>query len=138
MEKIRKLNKYIKFRPGIFNDKNTEKLASIISDLLEKSDEQTETINKLIDELNNAKEKDEKPKFSEKELFEKSARLIVEEQNGSISLLQRRLNLNYNTALNVMDKLEKEGIVGEFTGVKFREVNFKTLETLNKFLSTLP
>ena len=90
------------------------------------------------DEVNNAKEKDEKPKFSEKELFEKSARLIVEEQNGSISLLQRRLNLNYNTASNVMDKLEKEGIVGEFTGVKFREVNFKTLETLNKFLSTLP
>ncbi len=56
------------------------------------------------------------------DLFEEAARLIVIHQQGSTSLLQRRLNLGYNRAGRLIDQLEKAGIVGPFKGSKAREV----------------
>ncbi len=55
-------------------------------------------------------------------LFEDAARIIVQHQQGSTSLLQRRMKLGYNRAGRLMDQLEKAGIVGSFTGSKAREV----------------
>ncbi|MFN5920374.1 MAG: DNA translocase FtsK, partial [Bacteroidota bacterium] len=55
-------------------------------------------------------------------LFEEAAHIIVQHQQGSTSLLQRRLNLGYNRAGRLIDQLEKAGIVGPFKGSKAREV----------------
>ena len=59
-------------------------------------------------------------------LFEDAARLIVQNQIGSTSLIQRRMKLGYNRAGRLMDTLEKYGIVGPNQGSKAREVLIKT------------
>jgi S-DNA-T family DNA segregation ATPase FtsK/SpoIIIE len=56
------------------------------------------------------------------ELFEDAARLIVRHQQGSVSLLQRRLKVGYSRAARLVDELEAAGIVGPFDGSKAREV----------------
>jgi len=59
------------------------------------------------------------------ELFEDAARIIVQHQHGSTSLLQRKLKLGYNRAGRIIDQLEAAGIVGPFEGSKAREVRIK-------------
>ncbi len=56
------------------------------------------------------------------ELFEDAARLIVRHQQGSVSLLQRRLKVGYSRAARLVDELEMAGIVGPFDGSKARDV----------------
>ncbi len=56
------------------------------------------------------------------ELFEEAARLIVRHQQGSVSLLQRRLKVGYSRAARLVDELESAGIVGAYDGSKAREV----------------
>ncbi|MFM1971044.1 MAG: hypothetical protein RL731_866, partial [Bacteroidota bacterium] len=70
-------------------------------------------------------------------LFEDAARLIVQSQMGSTSLIQRRMKLGYNRAGRLMDQLEAAGIVGPNQGSKAREVRFKTDTELEMFLETL-
>ena len=55
-------------------------------------------------------------------LFEDAARLIVQSQEGSTSLIQRKFAIGYNRAGRLMDQLEKAGIVGAVHGSKPREV----------------
>jgi S-DNA-T family DNA segregation ATPase FtsK/SpoIIIE len=55
-------------------------------------------------------------------LFEEAAKLIVQNQMGSTSLIQRRMKLGYNRAGRLMDQLEQAGIVGANQGSKAREV----------------
>lgn len=55
-------------------------------------------------------------------LFEEALKLVVMHQQGSISLIQRRLRVGYSRAARLIDELEREGIVGPFTGSKAREV----------------
>ena len=70
-------------------------------------------------------------------LFEDAARLIVQNQVGSTSLLQRRMKLGYNRAGRLMDQLEAAGIVGANVGSKAREVLYKTESELQEFLESL-
>ncbi|WP_353892032.1 DNA translocase FtsK 4TM domain-containing protein [Proteinivorax hydrogeniformans] len=56
------------------------------------------------------------------DLFNDAAELVVENQQASISLLQRRFRIGYNRAARIIDDLEKMGIVGGFEGSKAREV----------------
>ncbi len=70
-------------------------------------------------------------------LFEEAARLIVQSQIGSTSLLQRRMKLGYNRAGRLMDQLESAGIVGPNQGSKARDVLFKTEMELEEFLQAL-
>ncbi len=56
------------------------------------------------------------------DLFEEAARIIVRHQQGSVSLLQRRLKVGYSRAARLVDELEAAGIVGSFDGSKAREV----------------
>ncbi len=56
------------------------------------------------------------------ELFEEAARIIVRHQQGSVSLLQRRLKVGYSRAARLVDELEAAGVVGPFDGSKAREV----------------
>ncbi len=59
---------------------------------------------------------------SRDELFEDAARIIVRHQQGSVSLLQRRLKVGYSRAARLVDELEAAGVVGPFDGSKAREV----------------
>ncbi len=70
-------------------------------------------------------------------LFEDAARLIVQSQVGSTSLLQRKMKLGYNRAGRLMDQLEAAGIVGANQGSKARDVLFKTEMELEEFLQAL-
>jgi len=71
------------------------------------------------------------------ELFEEAARLIVQNQVGSTSLLQRRMKLGYNRAGRLMDQLEATGIVGRNVGSKARDVIIKTEMELEHHLRSL-
>jgi len=71
------------------------------------------------------------------DLFEEAARIIVVHQQGSTSLLQRRLNLGYNRAGRLIDQLEKAGIVGAFKGSKAREVLVHTEAELDEILRNM-
>jgi DNA segregation ATPase FtsK/SpoIIIE, S-DNA-T family len=70
-------------------------------------------------------------------LFEDAARLIVQSQMGSTSLIQRRMKLGYNRAGRLMDQLEAAGVVGPNQGSKAREVLFKTDMELQEFLDSM-
>src|SRR5690606_41787949 len=70
-------------------------------------------------------------------LFEEAARLIVQNQIGSTSLLQRRMKLGYNRAGRLMDQLEAAGVVGPNQGSKAREVLIKTEADLDQRLAEM-
>lgn len=70
-------------------------------------------------------------------LFEDAARLIVQHQIGSTSLLQRRMKLGYNRAGRLMDQLEIAGIVGPSQGSKPRDVLVKTEADLIRHLENM-
>ena len=70
-------------------------------------------------------------------LFEEAARIVVQTQQGSTSMLQRKLKLGYNRAGRIIDQLEKAGIVGPFAGSKQREVKVATEFALDQFLKDL-
>jgi S-DNA-T family DNA segregation ATPase FtsK/SpoIIIE len=67
-------------------------------------------------------------------LFEEAARVIVIAQQGSASLLQRKLKLGYNRAGRLIDQLEAAGIVGPFEGSKARQVLLPDDMALTQFL----
>lgn len=67
-------------------------------------------------------------------MFREAAEVLVIAQQGSASLLQRRLKLGYNRAGRIIDQLEAAGIVGPFEGSKARQVLVPTLDALNTFL----
>jgi DNA segregation ATPase FtsK/SpoIIIE, S-DNA-T family len=68
------------------------------------------------------------------QMFREAAEVLVIAQQGSASLLQRKLKLGYNRAGRIIDQLEAAGIVGPFEGSKARQVLFPTIDALNKFL----
>ena len=68
-------------------------------------------------------------------LFKEAAEIIVIAQQGSASLLQRKLKLGYNRAGRLIDQLEAAGIVGQFEGSKARGVNIPDLNSLHEFLN---
>ncbi|MGV6946220.1 DNA translocase FtsK 4TM domain-containing protein [Sphingobacterium kyonggiense] len=70
-------------------------------------------------------------------MFEEAARLIVMHQQGSTSLIQRKLKLGYNRAGRIIDQLEAAGIVGPFEGSKAREVLYPDEYSLEQYLETL-
>ena len=68
-------------------------------------------------------------------LFKEAAEIIVTAQQGSASLLQRKLKLGYNRAGRLIDQLEASGIVGPFEGSKARSVNITDLASLEQFFN---
>jgi DNA segregation ATPase FtsK/SpoIIIE, S-DNA-T family len=70
-------------------------------------------------------------------LFNEAAKLIVIHQQGSTSLIQRKLKLGYNRAGRIIDQLEQAGVVGPFEGSKARQVLIHDEQALEQFLNNL-
>jgi DNA segregation ATPase FtsK/SpoIIIE and related proteins len=70
-------------------------------------------------------------------LFEEAAKLVVQYQQGSTSLIQRRMNLGYNRAGRIMDQLEAAGIVGPAEGSKARQVLVTDFASLDRMLEAI-
>ena len=70
-------------------------------------------------------------------MFEDAARVIVRHQQGSVSLLQRRLKLGYSRAARIVDQLEEAGIVGPNDGSKARSVLVENEEQLETIIRSL-
>lgn len=70
-------------------------------------------------------------------LFDEAARLIVIQQQGSTSLIQRKFSIGYNRAGRLMDQLEAAGIVGPFEGSKARQVLIQDEYNLEQLLNSL-
>ncbi|MCB9276474.1 MAG: DNA translocase FtsK [Lewinellaceae bacterium] len=71
------------------------------------------------------------------EMVEDAARLIVQSQHGSTSMIQRRLKLGYNRAGRIMDQLEALGVVGPSEGSKAREVLIYDEIELERYLEDI-
>ena len=89
-----------------------------------------------VDETAEGSSKDFNPDERDS-LFEDAARLIVMHQQGSTSLIQRKLKLGYNRAGRIIDQLEAFGIVGPFEGSKAREVLIKDEYSLEQHINTI-
>jgi S-DNA-T family DNA segregation ATPase FtsK/SpoIIIE len=70
-------------------------------------------------------------------LFEEAARLVVQHQQGSTSLIQRKLSIGYNRAGRIIDQLEAAGVVGPFEGSKARDVLCSDFIALEQILKSL-
>jgi len=71
------------------------------------------------------------------DLFEEAANVIVMQQQGSTSLIQRKFSIGYNRAGRIIDQLEAVGIVGPYEGSKARQVLIPDTYALEQFLNTL-
>ena len=86
----------------------------------------------ILDQDTNASSEND---ISERDpLFKEAAEIIVNAQQGSASLLQRKMKLGYNRAGRIIDQLEAAGIVGPFEGSKARSVNVKDIIDLEDYL----
>jgi S-DNA-T family DNA segregation ATPase FtsK/SpoIIIE len=70
-------------------------------------------------------------------MFDEAARLVVQHQQGSTSLIQRKLSIGYNRAGRLIDQLEAAGIVGPFEGSKARDVLISDYTHLEQILKSL-
>ncbi|MDG1718254.1 MAG: DNA translocase FtsK [Flavobacteriales bacterium] len=70
-------------------------------------------------------------------LFDNAARLVVSQQTGSTSNIQRRMKIGYNRAGRIIDELEAAGVVGPFEGSKARQVLIKNEMELDELLNNL-
>jgi S-DNA-T family DNA segregation ATPase FtsK/SpoIIIE len=86
-----------------------------------------------IDEANELKEIDD----DLDSFFEDAAEIIVNHQQGSASLLQRKLKLGYNRAGRIIDQLEATGLIGPHRGSKARDVLIPDVLGLEQFLNNL-
>ncbi|MDX1286417.1 MAG: DNA translocase FtsK, partial [Draconibacterium sp.] len=71
------------------------------------------------------------------ELFEDAARIVVLNQMGSTSMIQRKFSIGYNRAGRLMDQLEAAGIVGPSEGSKARQVLIQDEYTLEQLLDSI-
>ncbi len=86
-----------------------------------------------VDENGEGSAKEDDPSQRDS-FFKQAAEIVVQTQQGSASLLQRRLKLGYNRAGRIVDQLESAGIIGPFEGSKAREVLIKDMLSLEQFL----
>ncbi|MFY9311452.1 MAG: DNA translocase FtsK 4TM domain-containing protein [Bacteroidia bacterium] len=88
-----------------------------------------------VDENGEGNGKEDMDPSERDSLFNQAAEIVVSTQQGSTSLIQRKLKLGYNRAGRIVDQLEAAGILGKFEGSKAREVLIKDMLSLEQFLN---
>ena len=88
-----------------------------------------------VDENGEGSGKDDMDPSERDSMFNQAAEIVVSTQQGSTSLIQRKLKLGYNRAGRIVDQLESAGILGRFEGSKAREVLIKDMLSLEQFLN---
>lgn len=125
-------NDLIRLQCAFVDTPEVEKITSFIGG--QKGYPQAFQLPEYIDESETKLEIDDGDRDS---LFEEAAKIVVSHQQGSASLLQRKLKLGYNRAGRIVDQLEAAGIIGKFEGSKAREVLIKDPMTLDEKLAGL-
>ena len=120
---------------ALIETEEIERLADFIGQQRGYADGQGFQLPEYLDE-NEEPNKDFDPKQKD-EFFNDAARLVVQSQFGSTSLLQRKLQLGYNRAGRIIDQLEAAGIVGPYNGSKAREVLIHDEVELEELLRAL-
>ncbi|MES2139980.1 MAG: DNA translocase FtsK [Bacteroidota bacterium] len=88
-----------------------------------------------VDENGEGSGKEDMDPSERDSMFNQAAEIVVSTQQGSTSLIQRKLKLGYNRAGRIVDQLEAAGILGRFEGSKAREVLIKDMLSLEQFLN---
>jgi len=107
--------KLIRAQASLVSDKEIEAVVNFAKS--QRSAVYTDKILKEQEKIFSYKDRDKKD-----ELFEEAAKLVINTQQASVSMLQRRLRLGYARAARLIDMMEEEGIVGVFRGSKAREI----------------
>ena len=124
-------NKLIRLQCGFVDTPEVDKIADFIG--TQRGYPSAFLLPEYVDESNELKEIDD----DLDSLFEDAAEVIVNNQQGSASLLQRKLKLGYNRAGRIIDQLEATGVIGPHRGSKAREVLIPDVLALEQFLSNL-
>lgn len=109
-------SKPTRIQGAFVSEQEVERVVTFIKEQIEKPSYETDIIEK-IDKSNIVEEN-----LDSDELFEDALKIIVENQQASISMLQRRLKVGYNRAARLIDEMEAKGIVGPHEGSKPRQV----------------
>ena len=124
-------NELIRLQCGFVDTPEVDKIADFIGS--QRGYPNAFLLPEYIDETSELKELDD----DLDSLFEDAAEVIVNHQQGSASLLQRKLKLGYNRAGRIVDQLEATGLLGPHRGSKAREVLIPDILALEQFLSNL-
>ena len=124
-------NELIRLQCGFVDTPEVDKIADFIG--TQRGYPSAFLLPEYVDESNELKEIDD----DLDSLFEDAAEVIVNHQQGSASLLQRKLKLGYNRAGRIVDQLEATGVIGPHRGSKAREVLIPDVLALEQFLNNL-
>ena len=124
-------NELIRLQCGFVDTPEVDKIADFIG--TQRGYPDAFLLPEYVDETNELKEIDD----DLDSLFEDAAEVIVNHQQGSASLLQRKLKLGYNRAGRIIDQLEATGLIGPHRGSKAREVLIPDILALEQFLNNL-
>lgn len=108
-------NKPVRVQGAFVSEKEVDRVVTFIKGQIEKPQYETEIINKIDNgEIMDMSGSDE--------YFDRAMEIVVESQQASISMLQRRLRIGYNRAARLIDEMEEKGIIGPHEGSKPRQV----------------
>ena len=123
----------VRLQCGFIDTHEVERIVDFIAD--QKSYPETFLLPEYIEESGSGGKGVDVDEYDQ--LFDDAARVVVQNQQGSTSLIQRRLKLGYNRAGRIIDQLEAVGIVGPFEGSKARAVLIPDELALEQFLNEL-
>ncbi len=126
-------NDLIRLQCAFVDTPEVEKICQFIGD--QRGYPEAFKLPEYVDESGEGGGKGELDPSERDNLFNEAAQIVVSTQQGSASLLQRRLKLGYNRAGRIIDQLEAAGIIGPFEGSKAREVRIKDMLSLEQFLN---
>lgn len=109
----------IRAQCSLISDKEIERITNFI-----KSQRTPEYIEQILE----VHKKPTFKKFEKDDLYEEAVNMVLQTQQASVSMLQRRLGLGYARAARIIDTMEAEGIVGQFQGSKPRDILIKKEE----------
>lgn len=111
----------------------TEEEVEKVVDFIKSQDNNAEYKDELIEQMENANTEDSSEETSQDSLLEEAVRIVINADQASASLLQRRLRIGYNRASRIIDEMEDRGFISGRDGSKPRQVLITENEFVNYF-----